>query len=150
MQDHRDDHALDYTNDAAVRRERLLPVSAEDAWALVRDADGLSTWLADEVDLLVAPGERGTVRDGDGPSREVLVEEIVPGRRLSLRWWTEDGEPALVDLTLDETARGTRFVVTEIPLRLVAVPDAVPAQWTPTGGQGTTGGAPQMLAVACR
>lgn len=118
----------------AVRRERDLPVPAEDAWELLRDAEGLSRWLADDVDVRVAPGESGKVRDGD-LERAVTIDEVEDGRRVALRWSTagDDGiaHETLVDLTLEPLGDDrSRLVVTELPMRLVSVPDAVPASWT--------------------
>ncbi len=128
----------------AVRRERELPVPAEEAWTLLQDADGLSRWLADDVDLTVAPGEQGTVRDGE-VERSVVVEEVDEGRHVALRWWTSDapGDAALVDLTLEELGnRRSRLVVTEVPLRVIGMPSAVPASWSADAP------GPQLLACA--
>lgn len=134
----------------AVRRERTLGVPADQAWELLRDADGLSRWLADEVDVVVAPGERGVARDGDGAPRTVEIEEVEEGRRMALRWWTDDDDAAIVDVVLDDLdGGGSRITVTEIPLRVVAMPDTVPAEWSAGGADGSTGG-PQLLALACR
>lgn len=115
----------------SVRRERELPVPADEAWSLLQDAEGLSRWLADDVDLTVSPGERGTLRDGD-EERFVEVEAVEVGRRVALRWWTESApnDVALVDLTLDELgAHRSRLVVTEVPSQVVSVPDTLPAHW---------------------
>lgn len=134
----------------AVRRERDLPVSAERAWDLLRDGEGLGRWLADDVDLVVEPGESGTIRDGEA-SRSVVVESVEPGRRVALHWWTDGGdasEGALVDLTIEPSGDDrSKIVVVEVPLRVVAVPDAIPAAW----GDGNTGrppAGPQLLALA--
>lgn len=127
-----------------VRRERELAASADDAWELLRDAEGLSRWLADDVDVTVAPGERGTLRDGEG-ERTLVIEEVEEGRRVALRWWSRDDEAdaALVDLTLERLdAERSRLVVTELPLQVIAVPDEIPASW----GAATRG--PQLLACA--
>ena len=133
-----------------VRRERVLRCSIDDAWALLRDADGLERWLADEVDLVIEPGERGVLRDGD-TVRDVVVESVEEGRRLSLRWWTPDGEPSVVDLTLDRVEGRTRLVVTDVPLRLVGTPAVVPATWTmPDDGAAARGTGPQSFALASR
>jgi uncharacterized protein YndB with AHSA1/START domain len=157
MQEHRDDELpslaesderVDAAAETVTRRERLLAATPNEAWALLRDADGLEQWLADEVDVVVAPGERGRMRDAGGEERSVLVETVEPGRRLGLRWETADGDTSLVDLTLDEVDGFTRLVVTEVPLPVVAVPDAVPASWTIDGGSAARG--PQLLALACR
>jgi uncharacterized protein YndB with AHSA1/START domain len=132
------------------RRERLLAATPGEAWELLRDADGLERWLADEVELIVAPGESGSMRDADGEERSVVVETVEPGRRLGLRWETAGGDASVVDLTLDEVDGFTRLVVTEVPLQVVAVPDAVPAGWTIDGGGAAGVAGPQLLALACR
>lgn len=138
--------------EGGVRRERLLPGTIDEAWLMLRDAEGLERWLAERVDLVVAPGERGELHD-DGVVREVLVESVDEGRRLSLRWWTGDDEPSVVDLTLDELDGRTRLVVTELPLRLVSAPPMIPAAWTAPGDFGAGGSpasGPQLLALAAR
>lgn len=132
----------------AVRRERELPVVRDEAWALLRDAAGLTRWLADRVDLEVIPGAEGTITDGHG-ERRVVVEEVDEGRHVALRWWAPGEEAALVDLRLEPiTDASTRLVVTEVPLRVVAVPAAAPASWTGAGSSGP--GAGPQLALACR
>lgn len=149
-----DHHADDQTTatelaPGAVRRERELPVPADDAWQLLRDGEGLSRWLADEVDLVVAPGEAGTLREGD-EHRSVAVEEVETGRRVALRWWTDDADEdgALVDLTIEPLGGDrSRIVVTEVPLRVVAVPDTPPATWNAPSRIDPSAG-PQLLALA--
>lgn len=147
---HDDDHSTaTELAPGAVRRERDLPVPAEGAWELLRDDEGLGRWLADDVDLVVEPGERGTLREGD-EQRSVVVEEVEPGRRVALRWWTDGDEAggALVDLTLEPLGDDhSRLVVTEVPLRVVAIPDTIPATWTAPNLGGPTAG-PQLLALA--
>lgn len=150
------DHSADDRSTAtelapgAVRRERELPVGTPDAWELLRDADGLRRWLADDVDLEVQPGRSGTLRDGD-ERRSVVVEEVEPGRRVALRWWTDgddEAEGALVDLTIEPSGDDrSRIVVTEVPLRVVAIPDTLPPAWTTPDPHGPSAG-PQLLALA--
>jgi uncharacterized protein YndB with AHSA1/START domain len=134
--------------DGAVRRERQLNSTPEEAWELLRDSEGLSQWLADEVELEVVPGGEGITRDGDGLERTVVVEAVEEQRRLALRWWTPDGEPTVVDISLTEHEDGTRFVVTEVPVRAFSVPDVAPSSWTIDGGSGGAT-APQAMALAC-
>jgi uncharacterized protein YndB with AHSA1/START domain len=113
----------------AVRRELALPFPREEAWPLLGDPAELETWYADEVDLEIAEGARGTVRLAEG-GRDAVVEEVVPGRRLTLRLHDRDDPAAdtLVELTLDDVEEGTRLVVVELPLRaLPAAPAAPPA-----------------------
>ncbi|MBI5105846.1 MAG: SRPBCC domain-containing protein [Solirubrobacterales bacterium] len=79
----------------AVRRETLLPVPREEAWAAVCDDD----WL-------------GLERE----ERRAVDEEVVEGRRLSFTWDGDDGGRTLVDITLDDAEDGTRVTVVELPL----------------------------------
>lgn len=117
------------SEDTAVRRETILTVDRDTAWQALCDAEGLETWLADEVALEVRPGAEGTVRFADGEEREALVEEVVEGRRLALRWAEPGGEESIVELTLDDVPEGTRLVVVELPVAVLAgVPDSV---WGP-------------------
>lgn len=99
-----------------VRREVLLPCDRETAWRRLADAEGLRSWLAQEVDLDVRPRAQGTIRLHDGQLREVEVEEVQPRRRVSLIWREAGGEPSLVELTLDEVEQGTRLTVIEVPI----------------------------------
>lgn len=132
----------------AVRRERELQVSSEEAWPLVGTREGLEQWLGDEVDVDLVPGASGTIRDGE----EVLqaeVESIEPGRRVSLRWWSEERGATIVDLTLEPLdERRTRLVVIEVPARALIVPNMAPFG----NGAGPSAGpqlrAPRALALA--
>jgi uncharacterized protein YndB with AHSA1/START domain len=124
----------------AVRREIVLPVDRERAWELVSELEG---WLADEADVHLEPGAEGTVTFEDGSRRHVAVEEVEAERRVALCWWSHDGDRALVELTLDDVAEGTRLTVVELPLQtLRAVGTAL------SGGVSSTRG-PQMAALAC-
>jgi uncharacterized protein YndB with AHSA1/START domain len=99
-----------------VRRERVLPVDRDTAWAALRHAGALATWLADEVELEIREGAEGTLRWRDGEERSAVVEEVLARRRIVLRWWEPGGEPSLVELTLDDVAGGTRLVIVELPV----------------------------------
>ena len=124
----------------AVRREVVLPVGRDRAWELVTELEG---WLADEADLELEPGAEGSVAFADGTRRHAAVEEVDPGRRLVLCWWTHDSDRALVELTLDDVAEGTRLTVVELPVQtLRAVGTAI------AGGVPGAGG-PRMAALAC-
>jgi uncharacterized protein YndB with AHSA1/START domain len=108
----------------AVRREQILPVDRETAWVALRDAEGLETWLADEVDLEVREGAEGRLRWRDGEERMALVEEVRERRRVSLRWCEAGGEPSIVELTLDDVPGGTRLVVVELPVLAIRLAGA--------------------------
>ncbi len=88
-----------------------FPVSTEELWQAVSEAEQLAVWLGDEVELEVRPGGRGTVVD-DGERRRVVIDEVVDGQRLSFTWWPE----------LDDTARPGRCVAgapTHVELEVV-------------------------------
>jgi uncharacterized protein YndB with AHSA1/START domain len=118
-----------------VRRDVILDADRPRAWASLADPRRLEEWFAREVDVEIREGAEGTVTDHDGTVREVVVDEVLPGRRLALRW-SADGEPVtVVELTLDDTDDGrTRLVVVEVPLAVVrAVSDQVVADGVPRG-----------------
>jgi uncharacterized protein YndB with AHSA1/START domain len=127
MELHDDQPLLDECR--AVRRELVLPFPRDEAWPLLGDPAELETWYAEDVDLEIAEGARGTLRLAEG-ERDVLVDEVVPGRRLTLHLHDPadpDGD-TLVELTLDDDVEGTRLVVVELPLRaLPTVPAGPPA-----------------------
>ncbi|MBO9534467.1 MAG: SRPBCC domain-containing protein [Solirubrobacteraceae bacterium] len=135
------DEAFDVpaTGTDVVRHERELALDADEAWELLGTSEGLERWLGDRVDLDIEPGAEGTITDGD---EQLLteVESVEPGRRVSLRWWSEERGAAVVDLTLEPVSdERTRLVVTEIPVRALEVP----AVHTFAGGSST---GPTMLA----
>lgn len=103
-----------------VRRDVTLDVDRAAAWAALADPRRLESWLAASVDVEIREGAEGTITDHDGTVRDAVVEEVVPGRRLALRWAAPDQDPTIVELTLDDAGDGrTRLVVVEIPLAVV-------------------------------
>src|SRR5947209_14766495 len=80
---------MELHEEPATRREIILPAERERVWAELADADGLSGWLADDVELDVREGAEGTARWADGTERRVVVEEVEPARRPALCWWAE-------------------------------------------------------------
>ena len=99
-----------------VTRQVDLDVDAEDVWeALVADEERAG-WLGGPTRIDVVPGGRGFVTDPDGTRRDVLVDEVVPRRRLTLDWWTDTGVPSHVEFDIATTERGSRLTVTERPL----------------------------------
>jgi uncharacterized protein YndB with AHSA1/START domain len=100
-----------------VRREIVLPVERERAWALLTEPDELREWLADDVELEAEAGAPLRMAWDDGEVREGLVEEVEEERRLRFRW--DDGTtgvPSRVEWTLDDAPGGTRVTVVERPL----------------------------------
>src|SRR3954454_6651036 len=64
-----------------VRREIVLPVERERAWALLTEPDELREWLADDVELEAEAGAPLRMAWDDGEVREGLVEEVEEERR---------------------------------------------------------------------
>ncbi|HET6507652.1 MAG TPA: SRPBCC domain-containing protein [Baekduia sp.] len=137
----------------AVRRETVLDAPRDEVWARIASPEGLASWLADEVALDdVAPGASGTVVE-DGVERRVEIEEVEDGRRVALSWCADDGEPSLVELTLDDVeddadadaAAGprTRMVVVELPLVTLRVASLATLRAASSAARG-----PRMAALA--
>ena len=127
--------------DAAVRREVVLPVDRETAWEVLTDPDELATWLADEVELEIAPGAEGWISGPEGERCPVTVEEVAEYRRIVLRWAEPGGPETVVELVLDDVPEGTRLIVIELPVEQL---EAVGAWFEQ--GPGVLGG-PQMVAA---
>ena len=117
---------------STVRREIVLPVERERAWALFTEPAELCEWLADEVEL--EPEEGAPVRAvwfASGEERVGVVEEVEDGRRVRFRWDDDaTGVPSRVEWTLDDHPGGTRVVVEERPLVPLEV-EGVPLHWRP-------------------
>ena len=98
-----------------IERELVLPASPEEVWDAVT-GDG---WLADQVELELAPGGDATFRSSD-VDKSGWVEEASAPSRLAF-WWAVDGEPASrVELTLVPEEETTRLRVVETrPLELL-------------------------------
>ena len=100
---------------AHITRSVELDAPVDDVWRALTEPALLADWLDSAVDLDVRPGGEGAIVEADGAVRRARVDAVEPARRLSLRWWPEDGTgPAsMVELDLEATPRGTRVVVTE-------------------------------------
>jgi uncharacterized protein YndB with AHSA1/START domain len=127
---------------STVRREIVLPVERERAWALLTEPAELREWLADEVEL--EPEEGAPVRAvwfASGEERVGVVEEVEDGRRVRFRWDDDaTGVPSRVEWTLDDAPGGTRVVVEErplVPLEVAGGVGGVLNHWRPRA-MGTT------------
>src|SRR3954447_23498226 len=136
----------------AVHRERILPSRRDAAWELLSDPRELEEWLADEVELdEVREGAEGVLRWGAGGGRRwgggdecrVVVEEVVPRRRVAMRWERDGGPDTLVEVTLDDDPAGDGTVI-----RVLGAPwTAVRAVATTLAGA-STGGPAGPVALA--
>jgi uncharacterized protein YndB with AHSA1/START domain len=134
--------------DVAIRREVILPVDRETAWAALADPGELATWLADEVELEIETGARGWLRWEDGQRHAARVEEVAERRRIVLRWSEEDGPETLVELVLDDVPEGTRLVVLELPVVHLEAVGALLEHVPRVGGDSASGArGPQMVAA---
>ena len=122
--------------EVSVTRSVDLDATAEDVWRALTDPALLADWLDGDVELDVRPGGGGTITEPDGVVLRAMVEEVVPTRRLALRWWPEDGggPASTVRLDLEPTGDGTRLVVTEtllVPVPGMAAPvaSALDTRW---------------------
>lgn len=109
----------------------------------------MSSWLADEAELELAPG--GDARFVvDGRERSGWVKEVVAptnGRagRLSF-WWQEADEPASrVTFALEPTEDGTRLRIAET--RPLEVLDLVGIPLRGAGGAGSSSFGPALVAA---
>jgi uncharacterized protein YndB with AHSA1/START domain len=131
--------------------ERICELDATPAtvWRAVTDPAWLSSWLADEAELELAPG--GEARFVvDGREHSGWVEEVVAptkGRtgRLSF-WWQEADEPASrVTFALEPTEKGTRLRIAETrPLEML---DLVGIPLRSAGGAGSSSFGPALVAA---
>jgi len=98
-----------------VRREVEFQAPPSDVWEALTDPERLGEWFANAVELDVRPGGEGSFRWDDGTVRHARVEAVEYERRLAFRWRDADADtPATaVEITLAETAEGTRLTVVE-------------------------------------
>ena len=103
-----------------IRRQIDLDADLARVWHALTDRDELSDWLGGAVELEMCPGGHGTIVDDEGMVRHALIRDVDPERRLSLRWWPEDGPEdgpvSEVIFELCPTEGGTGLIVTETPL----------------------------------
>ena len=92
-----------------VTREIVLPASADEVWAALTEADRLSEWFANDVELDLRVGGGARFRWGNGEERCAIVTELEPGERVAFEWANE-GE---VSFTLADDGDGTRLTVVE-------------------------------------
>src|SRR5699024_8924875 len=107
--------AMQPTTEAPTVRRRLeLATDRRHVWSACADAEGLSGWLGDSIELAdVAPGVAGRVVDLDGTVRRLVVTEVIEGERLAFAWWSEDdpADASSVVVSLDGDGDGDGIVL---------------------------------------
>jgi uncharacterized protein YndB with AHSA1/START domain len=101
----------DFEPEAVVERHVELPAEPAEVW------DELSGMFGDDVELELEPGGKIHVREPEGEFVGV-VDEAVPGERLSFRWVRLEGDhpPSDVEITLEPNGVGTILHVRETRL----------------------------------
>ena len=91
----------------SIERTTDLDLGVDELWALISTAEGWSSWLVDEAELVVAPGAAGTAVE-DGVVRDVRIDSISDGRRVDFSWWDRDDPTSgsFVQLTIVELPSG--------------------------------------------
>jgi uncharacterized protein YndB with AHSA1/START domain len=106
---------MEHDEPVTITRETDLDIDAERLWHALSDANGLATWLGDEVALDVREGAVGTVLD-DGVLRHVRVDRVREGHELSFTWW-EDGQAEVASTVRIDIAAlpdgGSRLAILE-------------------------------------
>jgi uncharacterized protein YndB with AHSA1/START domain len=100
-------------SDVTVEREIELPVSPEEAWAAITDADRLREWFANEVELDLREGGEGVFRWDDGEQRRAVVEEVDPLHRFAFTWNGGPDGASTVVIELEEREGATLVRVRE-------------------------------------
>ena len=79
-------------DDLSIERTTELELSADELWALISTAEGWSSWLVDDAQLVVETDAEGTATE-DGVVRGVRIDSVVDGRGINFSWWDRD-DPA--------------------------------------------------------
>ncbi len=92
-------------DDPSIERHTDLDIDVADLWTLISTAEGWSSWLVDDADITISPGESGTATD-DGVERSVHIDDVDFGHRIEFSWWDRD-DPA--------TASYVQLDIVELP-----------------------------------
>ncbi|HSB87457.1 MAG TPA: SRPBCC family protein [Ilumatobacteraceae bacterium] len=98
-----------------IERSTEVDLDVDQVWQLISTARGWASWLVDEADVTVAPGEEGSALD-DGRQRTVRVDSIIDRRQVSFSWWDRDdpGSASRVQLEIvGLPSGGSRLEITE-------------------------------------
>jgi uncharacterized protein YndB with AHSA1/START domain len=119
-------------DDLTITRDIDLDLSEQEVWELIGDGEAWSQWMADASDVVVAPGGAGEVVD-DGERRFVRVDDVVPGRRVSYRWWpaSEPDAVSSVELVIVPRPDGSTLRISEtLRSRAATASRAAYLRWT--------------------
>jgi hypothetical protein len=114
-----------------VSRDIDLDLPAGELWSLIADGAGWERWLVDEAEVAVETGASGVVRE-QGETREVRLDDVVAGERVSFEWWPagRPSEASAVELVVVPAPSGAVLHVTEtFPPRSTAQASAAGFSW---------------------
>ena len=96
--------------------------SPSEVWRELTESD----WLGDDAVIELEPGGDLEFTDRDEGRRTGWVEEVEPGRRLTVWWAGEGEESSRVEFEIAERGDGSALRVTETrPLADLTVPTAM-------------------------
>jgi uncharacterized protein YndB with AHSA1/START domain len=109
--------------DQEVEREIELDAAPSEVWRELTESD----WLGEDARIELEPGGDLELTDREDGRRTGWVEEVDPGRRLTV-WWAAEGEEesSRVEFEIVEREDGSALRVTETrPLADLTVPTAM-------------------------
>ncbi|MEY2583625.1 MAG: hypothetical protein QOE09_3474 [Ilumatobacteraceae bacterium] len=101
--------------DLNIERTTDLDLGIEELWGLISTAEGWSSWLVDETDVVVVPHSDGAATH-DGIRRAIHIDRVDEGRGVAFTWRDRD-EPSsgsFVQLDIVELpSGGSRLRISE-------------------------------------
>lgn len=87
--------------DECLRIDRTIDLEAapDEAWRLLATPEGWAAWLVDDADVALEDGGSGSVREED-VVRQVRVDEVRPGERVTFTWWHAEEPSGATEVTL--------------------------------------------------
>lgn len=84
-------------------------------WDALATGEGLTRWLAEDIEVEVVPGGVGRLVDDRGIAHRLVVTEVEDGTRLGFTWWSDDqpDQASTVVITVEGDAENAQVVVTE-------------------------------------
>ncbi len=87
-------------DDPTIERTADLDLDAEQLWELISSADGWSSWLVDEADVVIAAEAVGSAVE-DGVTRQVRIDSVTEGRGIAFSWWNRNDPSSASFVQLD-------------------------------------------------
>ena len=118
------------------RSEVSIDAPCAQVWDALVDPAALAAWFGAEVELEAREGAPVRFRFPDGSERRGLVQDVVPGRRLTWRWRELHG--AGLGLVVGQSSTVTLDLVTEGEQTVVRVTEVTEprASWAHAGSGG--------------